>query len=184
MTGKQRVFVSEYLVDRNGTRAAIRAGYSPHSAHDTAHTLLNKAEIQIELQRAEALQFARAELTTGRILEELRRLATIDGRSFFNEDGSLKRPTEWSAEQGACVASFDVIVKNAAAGDGHTDTVARVKLWDKSKALEMLSKHLGLLIERVEHQGALQVSWLREEVAIDVTPVKALPASPDNKSGT
>ena len=57
-----------------------------------------------------------------RILEELRRLATVDTRSFFNEDGSAKRFAELTAEQGACIAGFEVIIKNAKAGDGVTDT--------------------------------------------------------------
>ena len=32
LTDKQERFVDEYLVDLNATQAAIRAGYSPHSA--------------------------------------------------------------------------------------------------------------------------------------------------------
>ncbi len=36
MTQRQRRFIDEYLVDLNGTQAAIRAGYSPKSAAVTA----------------------------------------------------------------------------------------------------------------------------------------------------
>ena len=43
---KQERFAIEYLVDLNGTRAAIRAGYSGRSASTIAERLLRKVEIQ------------------------------------------------------------------------------------------------------------------------------------------
>jgi phage terminase small subunit len=39
-------FVREYLVDLNGAQAAIRAGYSPRRADQTAYELLRNREIQ------------------------------------------------------------------------------------------------------------------------------------------
>ena len=32
LTDKQRIFVAEYLIDRNATQAAIRAGFSENGA--------------------------------------------------------------------------------------------------------------------------------------------------------
>jgi hypothetical protein len=43
-----------------------------------------------------------------------------------------------------------VTKRNLTAGDGQQEDVVKVKLWDKPKNLEMLSKHLGLLIERID----------------------------------
>jgi len=42
LTPKQALFVKEYLVDENGTQAAIRAGYSPKYADRTASNLIVK----------------------------------------------------------------------------------------------------------------------------------------------
>lgn len=42
---KQRAFVVEYLKDRNGTQAAVRAGYSPRSAGQQASTLLKNQKV-------------------------------------------------------------------------------------------------------------------------------------------
>lgn len=39
LTRKQRKFAEEYLVDCNGTKAAIRAGYSPKTANEQAAKL-------------------------------------------------------------------------------------------------------------------------------------------------
>ena len=48
MTERQRRFVDEYLIlkGRNGTQAAINAGYSPKTAYSIACENLKKPEIQ------------------------------------------------------------------------------------------------------------------------------------------
>ena len=46
LTDRERAFVREYLVDLNGTRAAIRAHYAEKSAASQASRLLRKPEVQ------------------------------------------------------------------------------------------------------------------------------------------
>ena len=46
LSEKQRRFVREWLVDMNGTRAAIRAGYSEKSAANTASRLMKDPAVQ------------------------------------------------------------------------------------------------------------------------------------------
>lgn len=60
MTPKQAAFAEEYLIDLNGTQAAIRAGYSARTAHIAAHKLLAKPAIaarvaELKRARSEAL---------------------------------------------------------------------------------------------------------------------------------
>ena len=43
---KQKRFVREWLADMNGTRAAIRAGYSEKSAANTASRLMKDPAVQ------------------------------------------------------------------------------------------------------------------------------------------
>lgn len=43
---RYRIFAREYLVDLNGKRAAIAAGYSKRSAEVTASRLLRKSRVQ------------------------------------------------------------------------------------------------------------------------------------------
>ena len=50
---KQLRFVKEYLVDRNGAQAAIRAGYSKHTARTIANQLLTKLDIRAAVQKGE-----------------------------------------------------------------------------------------------------------------------------------
>ena len=50
LTPKQAQFVKEYLVDLNGTQAAIKCGYSPKTAVKQASRLLTNADIKNAIQ--------------------------------------------------------------------------------------------------------------------------------------
>lgn len=104
-------------------------------------------------------QLAKADLTAVRVLEEMRRLAFSDVRQLFDEQGNLRPIHTLTPEQSACIAGLEVIIKNAKAGDGVTDTVHKVKVWDKPKVLDMLGKHFGILTEQVQHTGTLKIQW-------------------------
>lgn len=157
LTQKEQRFVAEYPIDLNGAAAAVRAGYAPKSAKVTASRLLKKPAIKAALQHKEQQHVAAvaqatgpADLTAARVLEELRRIAFCDPRAFYHPDGRVKAIHELSAEQASTLASFELVMKNAKAGDGIVDDVLRFKTNDKLKALEMLAKHFALLVERVE----------------------------------
>jgi phage terminase small subunit len=54
LSGKQSAFVKEFLVDRNGTQAAIRAGYSAKTANEQAARMLAKVSIKEAVAKGEA----------------------------------------------------------------------------------------------------------------------------------
>lgn len=54
LTPKQQRFVDEYMVDCNGTQAAIRAGYSKRTAKEQASQLLTKLNIRQEIDKRQA----------------------------------------------------------------------------------------------------------------------------------
>ena len=113
-------------------------------------------------EAAEAKIFEDYGVNATRVLQEIARLGFTDMRQFFDEHGNLKAIKDLTADQGAALAGFEVIKKNAAAGDGVVDTVHKFKVWDKPKALEMLAKHLGLFVEKTEVTGTLEITWKGE----------------------
>lgn len=160
MDDKRARFVAEYLKDLNATQAAIRAGYSANSARQQASDLLANPDIADAVAEGKARQLAKAELTAVRVLEELRRLSFSDVRRLFDDDGNLKALHTLTDDESACIASVEIVKKNLAAGDGQTDTVHKLKVWDKTRSLEMLAKHFGLLIDKMEHSG--EVKFIHE----------------------
>lgn len=160
LTPRQQLFVAEYLIDLNATQAAIRAGYSKRTARSIGQENLTKPAVSAAVAAGQAKRFTSMELTAERVLEEYRRLAFVDARSFWDADGNVKPIKDWTPEQGSALAGFEALIKNAKAGDGITDTIHKFKLWDKTRALEALAKHFGLLVDRVEHSGGYTIQWL------------------------
>lgn len=66
LNNKQQAFVREYVVDKNATQAAIRAGYSQATAGSQGFDLLKKPEIQAEVTKLLAKLAERTETTVER----------------------------------------------------------------------------------------------------------------------
>lgn len=159
LSEQRRRFVAEYLVDKNATQAALRAGYSPKTAHAQGSFLLNNVEVSEAIAEGLQAQLDEVGITAARVMKEMATLATIDLRTFYDDKGNLKAMHELTPEQGAALAGVETLKRNVTSGDGEMDTVYKLKLWDKPRALEMLAKHFGLLIERMEHSGTVTYKW-------------------------
>mgnify|MGYP001557949899 FL=1 len=137
-------------MDLNAAAAARRMGFAHARANVMGVLMLQRQVVAYEVKRLLRRQFSLLDLTAERVLEELRRVALADPRALFDDAGRLRPLTELTAEQSACIASMDVVKRNLTGGDGEVETIYRVKCWDKTKALELLAKYFGLLVERVE----------------------------------
>lgn len=71
LTLKQQAFAECYLVCRNGSEAARRAGYAVPSARITASRLLTNANIKAELALKQAELAQKVEITQLRVVNEL-----------------------------------------------------------------------------------------------------------------
>lgn len=102
-------------------------------------------------------KLAEVKLTAQRVIDELALHSFANVQDLFDANGNLRPIHELTREQAASIASFEVVKKNMTAGDGQTDTVAKVKVIDKTKTIEMLAKHFALLTDvvRVEDADAL-----------------------------
>ena len=71
MTAKQARFVDEYLVDANGTQAAIRAGYGAAGARVAAHRLLTNVAISSAIEARQRVDATRLSVDRNRVLTGL-----------------------------------------------------------------------------------------------------------------
>lgn len=148
LTEKQKRFVQEYLVDLNATAAARRAGYSEKTADRIGPELLGKTCVSAAIEKAKKERSARTEITQDRVLEELAAIGFARGTDYASvvSGGVLVNDTEELTEQ----------QKAAIVGIKQTKEGVEVKLADKMKALELLSKHLGLLqLQEKQEDGLL-----------------------------
>jgi phage terminase small subunit len=116
LTPKQEAFVREYLVDLNGTQAAIRAGYSEKSAPVIASQNLRKLNV---LRAIEEAFMELGGVTRARIVDELGAIAFADIGDFIdwsNETQQLstdtKRPIDASIGGGSKPGEEVVVLTN------------------------------------------------------------------------
>jgi phage terminase small subunit len=145
MTPRQRLFVSEYLVDLNGKQAAIRAGYGRKTAAHEAWKLLNRRpNIAQAIKDAMKAQEARTGISADKALEEIARIAFSDvGRLLETTDGEVKVKD---------LASLSVADRAAIARIVVTKGRIDIRLHDKRAALLDLLRHLGLVGKRLDSQ--------------------------------
>lgn len=148
LTDKQARFVDEYLVDLNATQAAIRAGYSAKTAGQIGEQNLKKLEIQKAIRERQEVLKMKTEVTQEWVVERYRRIVEgCDKRLFFNDDGSVKPPSQWSAEMGLAVAGFEV---QELGDEGLAVSVSKLRFQDAKAALDSLARHLGMFKDKVE----------------------------------
>jgi phage terminase small subunit len=80
MNEKQARFVQEYLVDRNGAAAAVRAGYSSKTARQIGHRLLTHVDIAEAVRAGEAEIAAHAHITRATVMRGFQEAIEV-GRS-------------------------------------------------------------------------------------------------------
>ena len=145
LTPKQARFVEEYLIDLNGTQAAIRAGYSPNTANEIASENLAKPSIAAAVAVAMAERSRRTGITTDRVLEEIAKLAFVNAADIINlQNGTIL--AGGVRDDTAAVQSIKVKTIPTEEGD---ITEQEVKLYDKTRNLELLGRHLGLFNDKL-----------------------------------
>ena len=134
---KQKQFCEEYIIDLNGTQAAIRAGYSKKTANEQAAQLLAKLSIQeyiqkIKNKRSERVKYSQDEL--------MRDILEVKNR---------------------CMQANPVLDK-----EGNETGIWKFDSNGANKALDMLAKHVGFY-ETDNKQKAFNISVNREAVEVE-----------------
>ena len=152
---KRQRFVTEYLVDLHGKNAAIRAGYSPKGATGQGSALLTVPDVAICIGHLKDKRARRLEVTAERVVEEIAELAFTRMDHFVTEDpdGQIRLDLAKAAKLPgglAAVASIeqDTWTERTSTGpdgEGVFEEIKRtkIKLWDKSRSLDQLMRHLG-----------------------------------------
>jgi phage terminase small subunit len=157
---KQLAFCREYVVDYNGTQAAIRAGYSKKTANEQAARALAKVSIQEEIAKAEHEIQNKIIITKEKILKELALIgfSSIDEHLSIDDGGLVRAKTFEEMTPGAVKAIKKVkekrVIRQAQddSEDMILDSTFEFELYDKQTALVNMGKELGMFRDKVDHK--------------------------------
>ena len=166
LNAKQKQFITEYLVDKNATRAAKACGYSEKSAYAIGSENLKKPEIRaaiqkgLDRQRMDAVVAAsKLGMTKERWLEELVLIATANLDDYAQV---TKRKVGNGTDGGEyVVTSVNAVPTKARPPEfgrvirklSETKNGIGIELHSKQAALDTLGKHFGWVKERHEMSG-------------------------------
>jgi len=163
---EHRIFVEAYIFDWNATKAYLKA--YPKVKYDTAKVnaskLLTNANIQAYIEEVQRDISKQAGISKLMVLNEHRKLAFNTIAHLHNTWIDRKEFEELTDDQKSCIQEIDTkILKRNIGTKKEPDIVdveqIKIKLYDKQKSLESISKMLGFNeAEKVDHTITEQVT--------------------------
>lgn len=145
LSEQRQRFVDEYLIDLNGTQAAIRAGYSVKTAQEQASRLLSNVMVQEAISKKMAERSKRTGVNQDRVVLELAKIAFVRMTDVVDSNGRIRGDA--SDDDLSCIES----IKYKESDNEFGGSVEReVKIASKMKALELLGKHLGMWNDKLD----------------------------------
>lgn len=149
---KVAMFIEAYCDDpkRNGTKAAVKAGYAKKSARFTASKLIADPNISQQIQRRldELLEKARekTQLTAEEVMRSLARDIRFDPAKMLGKDGQLLPIAEMDEDTRLALRGMEHFAEFQGSGEDreHVGTTTKVKFPEKTAAREQGMKHFGL----------------------------------------
>lgn len=140
---KHRRFVDEYLKDFNGAEAIRRCGYQTDHPADLAWSWLQRPEISEAIKEAVEERSRRTLVDQDQVIYELSQMAFSDITDFveWDESGAVTMKSSRTLPKGKRRAIVEV---------SQTAQGVKIKVADKTRALELLARHLGMFVDRVE----------------------------------
>lgn len=159
---KMRKFAYEYLIDRNATQAAIRAGYSKKTAGVRGQKLLKHPVIAAWLGKQAKQDLERLQLDREEVLRQLFYLATRSGVDFVDENGRIitdihKLPVR--AQEAIDGIKQKVKRYTTENGEEIEEVQTELKLVGKGGAIDMAMKHFGLYAPERQDVKMAVLDW-------------------------
>ncbi len=172
MTNKQKLFVDEYLIDLNATRAyktIYKNVKNDETAAQAGSRLLRNVKVAAYINERMKDREKRTEITQDMVLRELATIGFADVTDFakiveksymkpiFDKDGNKTGEEEVFYKTVDITETENIPPEKirAIAGIKQGANGIEIKTNDKVKALELLRKHLGMFTDKVEFKGTL-----------------------------
>jgi phage terminase small subunit len=159
MNKKHKRFCEEYVIDLDGQKAAVRAGYKKARARITASELLKRPDVKEYVQKLQKKISEKLEITAEKVIQEIGKLAFNNLQDYINKGNTIKDLASIPRDHAASVESIKVIKRKTGTGKNKVEEVTtQMKLHDKGANLERLGRHLGVFEKDNNQKGKVKIS--------------------------
>lgn len=145
ITPKMERFCREYNIDFNGAAAARRAGYKQSSCYAIATENLQKPAIQARIMELREESAKKYNITKESLMQILRDIAGAKLDDIMDDQGQVLPPDQWPEHMKRAVSGMEVDEIYTGSGEARVaiGVKRKVRLSEKTKAIELLNKMLG-----------------------------------------
>ena len=147
LTRREKLFVHEYIYDWNATRAALASGFAGtvKSAGSVGCQVLKRIRVQAYMKEVGRHIEKLSGISRLMVLQEHAKIAFSSVASFQDGWVTKKDFDQLTPEQKACIAEIDTKTKQHKTDAGMIVYIEyiKIKLYDKQRALDAISKMLG-----------------------------------------
>lgn len=146
LTEKRKAFCHEYILDFDGAKSAIRAGYSKKTAKEIASELLSIPEVKKYLAKLQKKRSDKIEVNADWLTKKWLEIANSSIAHLHNSWVQKKEFDQLTAEQKACIEEISTKQTKRKNEEGKiigTIEWVKIKLYSKPEALKNLGQHIG-----------------------------------------
>lgn len=161
LSPRQRAFVAAYRKTLNATKAAAEAGYSEKTARQAGARLLSNAAICEAIEAGLQKLEEKTDLSIERLEAELARIAFVDPRRAYGEDGRLLAVPDMPEDVARALAGFDVdeLLEGVGKDRKQIGLTRKLRWHGKVEALRLGLQRRGALVDLHKLDGPAQVTF-------------------------
>lgn len=143
---RQITFIDNYILTLNATDAAIKAGYSKKTATVIGHENLSKPYIAKEISR----RLGKIQDDKASWKEDLLQMLHSVAMTKLSDFGRIGPSGMEMLEQEQIDEKKLIALQEFSVHESNSGVNVRIKLSDRLKAAELLMKHMGMFVDKVE----------------------------------
>ena len=160
LNARHKRFADEYVIDLNGARAAIAAGYKEKTARITASKLLTKANIQQYISDLMAKKDKKLIASQDEVLEYLTSVMRREKKEHIVVTVS-STVEKWEPDANGTMRKNKITTEEAQVVE------IPAKLSDANRAAELMGRRYSLFTDKVDVGGAIPVIITGEDAIPD-----------------
>jgi phage terminase small subunit len=183
LTAKQQAFADHYILSRNGTESALKAGYD--GGLDSLAVIASENLRKVNIQAYIAQRLRRLKMSSDEVLQRLSEQARSDIGELLNDDGSFDIAEARRKKLSHLVKKVrtKTVRRKAPGSDDEIEEVTHeLELYNAQTALELVGKANGIFADRSAGDTTINIGTLELDVTLTDALAQVIDVTPEPQS--